>query len=54
MIIIKTGNRIGPKRAGKISEALKVNTTLITLNLSGEISRFDDKEVSSLLICILS
>ena len=34
--IIWTGNRIGDKGAGMISEALKTNTTLTTLYLNSD------------------
>ena len=39
-----TGNRIGDSGASKISESLKVNTTLTELDLSGDDKNENEKE----------
>ncbi len=41
--IMKTGNNIGDEGANKISETLKINTTLTQLNLSGKWNTTIDK-----------
>ena len=39
-----TDNKIGAEGASKISEALKVNTTLTELNLGGDELEYNEKE----------